>query len=326
MSGEVLSHVDDTGKARMVDVSNKLRVRRTARAKGRIDLAPGTIELIRANQMKKGDVLAVAKLAGIMAAKQTSSLIPLCHNIEIENVDLSLTIDDAGIAIESAALCTDKTGIEMEALTAVSVAALTVWDMCKAVDHSMKIEGITLVQKTKELIPDTMVVGNNGVQIPREGWFELVSLNVSEKTGTRKHPVDKIRLVEAKGVDGDAHMGVLENRQVSFLGIEDIETASKTACGAYHEKGGTGDFKLVPGDFAENITTKGIVLCNLPIGTKMEIGGALLEVSKIGKECHTGCEIRKLVGDCIMPKRGIFARVLRGGEVSLEDRGHYYIG
>jgi len=152
MYGTKLSHVDDAGKARMVDVSAKTRVRRTARAKGRIDLAPATVELIRANEIQKGDVLAVAKIAGIMAAKATSSLIPLCHNIEIENVDLSFTVKEDGIEIESVALCTDKTGIEMEALTAVSVAALTVWDMCKAVDHSMKIGGITLIEKTKETV------------------------------------------------------------------------------------------------------------------------------------------------------------------------------
>lgn len=160
----------------------------------------------------------------------------------------------------------------------------------------------------------------------KEGFFDIVSLNVSDRTGTRKKPVDAIVLKEGSGVEGDAHSGVLENRQVSLLGIEDIDGASKTACGAYRERGGEGDFALVPGDFAENITTRGVVLCELPIGTRLEIGEALLEVSKIGKECHTGCEIRKLVGDCIMPRRGIFARVLRGGRVGREDRGHYRIG
>lgn len=160
----------------------------------------------------------------------------------------------------------------------------------------------------------------------REGFFDIASLNVSEKTGTRKRPVDSITLVAGEGVAGDAHSGVLENRQVSLLAIEDIETASKTACGAYPERGGEGDFALVPGDFAENITTRGAVLYELPLGTKIELGEALLEVSKIGKECHSGCEIKRLVGDCIMPRRGIFARVLRGGEVRREDRGHYRIG
>ena len=145
-----LSHVDSEGRARMVDVSAKPRVRRTARAAGRIDLAPETIALVRANSLAKGDVLAVAKIAGIMAAKRTSELIPLCHNIEIDQVDLSLVLDDEGVAIESLAICTDKTGIEMEALTAVCVAALTVYDMCKAVDKGMRIGELRLLEKTKE--------------------------------------------------------------------------------------------------------------------------------------------------------------------------------
>ena len=150
MSGSRLSHVDDQGRARMVDVSGKPRVRRTARASGRIDLAPETVALVRANRLEKGDVLAAARIAGIMAAKRTSELIPLCHNIEIEHVDVDLRVEDDGIAIEATAVCTDKTGIEMEALVAVSAAALTVYDMCKAVDRSMVIRDVRLMDKTKE--------------------------------------------------------------------------------------------------------------------------------------------------------------------------------
>ena len=152
MSGSRLSHVDDQGRARMVDVSRKDRLRRTARAVGRIDLAPATVALVRANGLEKGDVLAAARIAGIMAAKRTSELIPLCHNIEIESVAVELRLDDGGIGIEATAVCTDKTGIEMEALVAVSVAALTVYDMCKAVDGGMLIRDIRLVEKTKEKV------------------------------------------------------------------------------------------------------------------------------------------------------------------------------
>ncbi|MEI6875973.1 MAG: cyclic pyranopterin monophosphate synthase MoaC [Spirochaetota bacterium] len=152
MDGKRLTHVDETGKARMVDVSRKPRVRRRAVARGRIDLAAATIALVRDNAIAKGDVLAVARIAGIMAAKRTSELIPLCHNVEIEHVDLRLEIEADGIAIEATSICTDKTGIEMEALTAVSIAALTIWDMCKAVDKAMRIGGIVLVEKTKEEI------------------------------------------------------------------------------------------------------------------------------------------------------------------------------
>jgi len=145
-----LSHVDGAGKARMVDVSGKPRVRRTARAAGRIDLAPETVDLVCANALAKGDVLAAARLAGVMAAKRTSELIPLCHNIEIEQVTVDLELVADGVEIAASAICTDKTGIEMEALTAVSVAALTVYDMCKAVDKAMRIRDIRLVEKTKE--------------------------------------------------------------------------------------------------------------------------------------------------------------------------------
>jgi MOSC domain-containing protein YiiM len=165
-------------------------------------------------------------------------------------------------------------------------------------------------------------------QLPREGDFQIVSLNVSGKTGTRKHPVPRIALVEGKGVDGDAHAGVLETRQVSLLAAEEIEAASAKLCPGYaNEEAAKGGqlTSLAPGDFAENITTRGLALHELPLGTSLEIGGALLEVSKIGKECHAACEIRRLVGDCVMPKKGIFARVLRGGEITNEDSGHYRI-
>ncbi len=134
----------------MVDVSGKPRVRRTATAAGRIDLAPATVELVRRNALQKGDVLAAARIAGIMGAKRASELIPLCHNIEIEHVSVDLRVDEAGIAIKATAACTDKTGIEMEALTAVAIAALTVYDMCKAVDKGMVLRDIRLIEKTKE--------------------------------------------------------------------------------------------------------------------------------------------------------------------------------
>ncbi len=148
---EALSHVDESGAARMVDVSGKPRVRRTAKAEGRVDMAPATVELVRSNAMKKGDVLAIARVAGIMGAKRASELIPLCHNIEIEQVTVELRVDSGGVAIEATAMCTDKTGIEMEALTAVSIAALTIYDMCKAADKGMVMREIRLVEKTKEV-------------------------------------------------------------------------------------------------------------------------------------------------------------------------------
>ncbi|MCK5154205.1 MAG: cyclic pyranopterin monophosphate synthase MoaC [Spirochaetales bacterium] len=146
------SHLDKEGNAVMVDVSSKPMVRRTARAAGKIFMSPETIKLIKEKLIKKGDVLTVAKIAGITAGKKTSDLIPLCHNISIDQISVELEIKEKFILITAGSVCTDKTGIEMEALTAVSVAALTVYDMCKAVDKKMKIGDIILLKKTKETI------------------------------------------------------------------------------------------------------------------------------------------------------------------------------
>jgi cyclic pyranopterin phosphate synthase len=144
------SHLDDLGKARMVDVSSKAPVRRTAQAAGRIFLTTETLRRIRENLIQKGDVLAAARIAGIAGAKRTAELIPLCHNIAVDWVDVQFELEQESIRITSTAVCTDKTGIEMEALTAVSVAALTIYDMCKAVDSSMSIGEIRLLEKSKE--------------------------------------------------------------------------------------------------------------------------------------------------------------------------------
>lgn len=144
------SHTDTEGKAKMVDVSSKNIVKRTAVAIGKILLQKKTIDLLKANSIKKGDVLTVSKIAGIMGAKQTSNLIPLCHNINLEHVGLEFNITDEGVEIKSYASTSYKTGVEMEALTAVSVAALTIYDMCKAVDKEMTITKIRLLEKKKE--------------------------------------------------------------------------------------------------------------------------------------------------------------------------------
>ncbi len=144
-----LSHLDDLGNANMVDVSSKPVQLRTAKASGHISLSPQTLDLIRENGMKKGDVLAIAEIAGIQGGKRTSDLIPLCHPLQITKLDVKATLDKTGVSIESLARCAGQTGIEMEALTAVSVALLTIYDMCKAVDKTMVIGEIRLMEKTK---------------------------------------------------------------------------------------------------------------------------------------------------------------------------------
>jgi cyclic pyranopterin phosphate synthase len=145
-----LTHLDDQGKARMVDISSKKIQHRTAEASGKIYLEKKTLDLIKDNQIKKGDVLSVARIAAISGAKKTSELIPLCHNIIINTIDVSFNLEKDGITIRSQAVCDAKTGIEMEALTAVSIAALTIYDMCKAVDKKMIIADIKLDKKIKK--------------------------------------------------------------------------------------------------------------------------------------------------------------------------------
>ena len=144
-----LSHLDEQGKAVMVDVSTKPRVRRTAKAAGKVLMSADTVGLIRGNLLKKGDALAVARVAGIAAAKRTAELIPLCHNIRIDQVSVDFVLRDDGVEIEAGAVCTESTGIEMEALSAVAVAALTLYDMCKAADKGMRITDIRLLSKSK---------------------------------------------------------------------------------------------------------------------------------------------------------------------------------
>ena len=144
-----LSHVDETGAARMVDVSRKVDSERVAEATGTIRMAAGTLELISANAVAKGDVLAVARVAGVMAAKRTAELIPLCHPLPLTGIEIEFTLDPdlPGVRVVSRVRCVGRTGVEMEALTAVSVCLLTIYDMAKAVDRAMEIGYISVLSK-----------------------------------------------------------------------------------------------------------------------------------------------------------------------------------
>ncbi len=142
--------------------------------------------------------------------------------------------------------------------------------------------------------------------------FEIVSLNTSKEKGTVKVPVDKITLQVNHGIVGDAHAGDW-HRQISLLAMEDVAIMQQKLD------------TITPGDFAENITTRGIDLAALPIGTRLTIGNTEMEVTQIGKTCHQGCEIFKKIGECIMPRRGIFVKVITGGEITRESTGTYDI-
>lgn len=148
-----LTHTDSGGNARMVDVGDKAVQLRVAKASGQIFLSQETLRLISQNLLKKGDVLTIAEIAGIQAAKRTSELIPLCHNIVLNKVLVKASLGNSGVTIISEVRCTGITGVEMEALTAVSVGLLTIYDMCKAVDKTMVIGDIQLLEKTKTNIP-----------------------------------------------------------------------------------------------------------------------------------------------------------------------------
>ncbi len=143
--------------------------------------------------------------------------------------------------------------------------------------------------------------------------FKIVSLNISEKKGTVKRPVSSIEMKEDYGIVGDAHAGK-GHRQVSLLALEDIEEMRKIKP------------SIQIGDFAENITTSGIQLYTLPLGTRFTIGECVLELTQIGKTCHTGCEIFEKVGSCIMPKRGVFTKVIQGGIITKESSASYKKG
>lgn len=289
------THFNESGRAHMVDVGDKDNTKRTAIATGRIRMKKETVDKIRQGLIKKGDVLSVAQVAGIMGAKKTSDLIPMCHNIILNGADIRFSIQENCIDLEAEVNTTGKTGVEMEALTAASIACLTIYDMCKAIDKDMIIEDIKLIKKTG---------GKSGDYMRNLG--KVISINISDKKGVVKEPIGSGLFIENHGLENDAHSGNW-HRQVSLLAIESFNKM--------RDKG----IELKPGDFAENITTEGIVLYELPIGTQLKIGETIQEVTQIGKECHTGCAISKTVGKCIMPKEGIFTKVLKGGIIKEGD-------
>ena len=306
-----LTHVDAAGEAHMVDVGGKTPTVRVARAGATVWMAAETMRLLRAQALPKGDVFAVARIAGIMAAKRTSELIPLCHPLSLTHVDITLSADEGEprVDIECVARTEDRTGVEMEALTGAAVAALTIYDMCKAVDRGMVIGDIRLLEKTggKEDYkrpPETTAAGTPAPEA--SALARVVSVNLSDAKGERKKPVASALLEVEHGITGDAHAGPW-HRQVSLLAQESID--KMRAMG----------LSVKAGDFAENITTQGIEVASLPIGTSLEVGEAVVQVTQIGKECHSHCAIYEQAGDCVMPREGIFVRVLRGGRVAAGD-------
>lgn len=298
------THFNEAGRARMVEITEKGETNREAVARGRIRMKKETIEKVNASRIHKGDVLSVAQIAGIMGAKKTGELIPMCHPLLLTGIDISFQVEEDHIDIECSVKTYGRTGVEMEALTGVSITALTIYDMCKAIDKEMILEEVYLYKKTG---------GKSGDYIRRqeESMDPIVGkvsgINISKTKGVIKDPIPEGLFIADFGLKDDAHAGKW-HRQVSLLAQESIDKMTETGI-----KG------LCSGKFAENITTTGIILHELPVGTKLKIGETIQEISQIGKECHTGCEIKKAVGQCIMPKEGIFTRVIQGGIVKVGD-------
>lgn len=290
----------------MVDVSAKEKTQRVARAAGFVLMEPATLELVRTGGCKKGDVLAVAQVAGIMAAKRCWELVPMCHPIQLTGVDVRFELSDApcGVAIEAECRCCGQTGVEMEALTAASVAGLTIYDMLKAAQRDMVVSDVRLLEKSGgksgHFVREYALLGEK----PADGV--VVATSISTKKGTRKVPQESIRLEVGLGVAGDAHAGAW-HRMVSLLPEESVDEMRELLP------------KLAAGDFAENILTRGLSLKDLPVGTVLEVGECELAMTQIGKKCHSDCEIHRITGKCVMPTDGVFAVVTRGGTVRPGD-------
>lgn len=291
------THMNEKGYGHMVDVTDKESTHRVAVARGTITMQEETLKSIQEGAIKKGDVLQVAQIAGVMGAKKTPDLIPLCHPLMLTGVDLDFEYRRDGIEVTATVKTAGQTGVEMEALTAVSTALLTIYDMAKALDKGMEIHDIFLVHKEG---------GKSGVYDQKKKP-RVVGLNISETKGVVKTPIAEGEFIEDFGLKDDAHAGKW-HRQVSLLAIESYDKMRD-------EEG-----NLLPqGSFAENITTEGICLYDLPVGTVLRIGKTVHEVTQIGKECHSGCQIQRMVGNCVMPKEGIFTRVIVGGTIYEND-------
>ncbi|RLA78588.1 MAG: cyclic pyranopterin monophosphate synthase MoaC [Deltaproteobacteria bacterium] len=290
-----LTHLDEEGRARMVDVSSKPVTARRAVAEGKVVMDPRILDLLREGKVAKGDVLTVAKVAGVMAAKRTADIVPLCHPLSLSEVDLSFALLDGGtIEIRSTVKANERTGVEMEALVAVSAAALTVYDMCKAASKRITITGIRLLEKEG---------GRSGHFIASEGTKgEVVAVNISEKREVPKRNVREGYLKEGWGLEGDAHAGEWE-RQISLFPLEAMALVPEEVRKEMTEE-----------EYSENLTIQGIPLEELRVGRRLRIGEALVEILQIGKG--------KLEGrgrPWIVSREGRFGRVLEGGKVKVGD-------
>ncbi len=289
-----LSHLDEWGRAKMVDISAKEVTLREARAEVWVTMRPETLRMVVEGGVEKGDVLSASRLAGIMAAKRTAELIPLCHPLDISSVavDFSPVLEAGLLRIGTSVRLRGQTGAEMEALVAAAVSALTVYDMVKAVDRAVVISGLRLLEKKG---------GKSGHWKAPEGRGEVVAVNLAEKRGIPKRNVGEALLREDWGVEGDAHAG--SERQVSLLPLEAMALAPSEVLQT-----------LTEGEYSENLTIRGIPLEHLRVGTKLQVGEAVVEILQIGKG-----KLEEAGRPWLVSREGRFGRVLKGGKVRVGD-------
>lgn len=300
------THINEQGRARMVDVSQKENSERMARARAEVKMKPETLQAIKRGGVKKGDVLSVAQVAGVMGAKKTPDLIPMCHPLLLSSVDIDFEFDDLNsrIIIYSQVKNNGQTGVEMEAITAATIAALTIYDMGKALDRWMEIGGIRLVEKSG---------GKSGHLLKDEGESSrqvgsLYSICISPERGQLKREVFQVNVISDYGIENDGHAGPW-GRQVTCLNRASVLKANE-------EHG----LDAGPGDFAENLLIDGIDFKQIQVGSRLKLGDSvILEVSQIGKEDHPSVVTRTL-GVTLLPYEGLFCRVIQGGKIKKADR------
>ena len=298
------THINQQGYAHMVDVSTKVDSNRVARAQAVVHMMPETLKAVRTGAVKKGDVLAVAQVAGVMGAKQTAALIPMCHPLMLTGVDIDFEFDEpqSTLTIYSVVKTTGKTGVEMEAITAVTTAALTVYDMCKAVDRWMEISSIQLLEKE----------GGKSGHLQREvvrplGRGRLHSISINPDRGQIKQEVPEAEVVTGFGLQNDGHAGDW-GRQVICLSWESVQRISQ-------EK----DLDIGPGQFAENLLIEGIDLSRVAVGDRLRIGHhTILKVTQIGQGDDSSLVARAL-GVSLLPYEGLFCQVIKGGLIRPGD-------
>jgi len=287
------THFDKEGKSQMVDVTKKDDTKRVAIAKGLVKVKKETLNAILDKEINKGDVLEIARIAGIMGGKKTSDLIPMCHPLLISKIGIEFTISEHenSITIYATTKTTGKTGIEIEALTAVSIAALTIYDMCKAMDRSIEIGEIKLLKKSG---------GKTGVFLSDDLKGTVTNVFVGESRGTAKIENEFIELIEDYGVKNDIH--ATEGRhQISILANESVDKFKAN--------------DLTLGTFEANIIIKGVDLYKFQIGTQVQFGKeAMIEITQIGKK-------DVLIEDHYntMYHEGIFAKVIKSGKIFKND-------